>query len=100
MSRIFHFGAACGLLLAMTGPALAGPTYTFNLDQTQVAGRSGSAGTVTISQDGNDVEVDFVIHSGWGILNTSNGNSLTPFAFNVSSPSGLSRSYRGITASA
>jgi hypothetical protein len=85
--KMSHLGAAGGMLLALGGPALAGPTYTFNLDQTQVSGRSGSAGTVTISQDGNDVEIDFVIHGGWGILNT--GGPHLPFAFNISSPAGL-----------
>ena len=47
---------------------------------------SGSQGTVTLKEIGADeVEVEVSLASGVKLINSSNGNSHTPFAFNLSS---------------
>lgn len=90
-SRGTFFGASLAALLLAGGmlassPAFAGPTYTFALDQS-TANPNVSGGTITLTQNGSDVNVQFVpTSSAWGIVNT--GGPHTPFAFNIASPPG------------
>ncbi|MBN8890443.1 MAG: hypothetical protein J0H91_09120 [Rhodospirillales bacterium] len=74
------------------GTAHAVPIETFYLDQTQVAGGvpGGNAGTVTLLQlNLSEVRVTVSVAPNL-IINTSNGNTHTPFAFNLTSAAATS----------
>src|ERR1700733_14884095 len=81
---------AAGLVM-LAGPAFAGPTLTFNLDQiSDPSIGSGSLGTVTLTQDSaTTVDVTVAISPNL-FINT--GGPHTPFAFNTTL-SGLSVSF-------
>lgn len=82
--RVALFAGATALALAAaSGTAMAGPTYTYNLNQSAVF--SGSVGTVTLSQvNANTVKV-YVDISPYKFVMTGNGSQHTPFAFQLSS---------------
>jgi hypothetical protein len=65
---------------ALVTPALAGPTYSFDISE---GTQPSNAGKITLTQDGaNSVIVDAELAAGYGFLNT--GGPHTPFAFNLS----------------
>ena len=79
---LFAAVAAAGLMMAVS-PAMAGPTLTFSLNQiSDPAIGSGSAGTVTLTQNSlTQVDVNVQIAP---YLFINSGGPHTPFAFNVS----------------
>jgi len=88
--------AAGGLLISATA-ALAGPTYTFALNSSDVSQLNTDIGTITLTQHGTNA-VDILVDlnpqgtgATYGFVNT--GGSHTPFAFNLASTSDLSISF-------
>jgi hypothetical protein len=84
--------AILGLALSCSA-ALAGPTYTFSLNQTAVPQfPAGGVGTVTLTQvSATQVGVLVDLNSGFGFLNT--GGPHTPFTFNLSGSGGLTATF-------
>ena len=67
---------------AVSVPALAGPTLTFNFTETAVAQFATPVGSVVLTQSGaNAVNVFVDLPAGFGFINTG---SKTPFVFNLS----------------
>lgn len=65
---------------AFATPALADPTYTFDVSE---GTQPSNVGKIILTQDGaNSVIVDAELAAGYGFLNT--GGPHTPFAFNLS----------------
>lgn len=84
------YSVTLGLIaLAFMAPANAAIVETFNLNNLGAGLLSGASqgtplGTVTLSQQsGSTVEVNVALASGAYFVNTSNGNSMTPFVFNL-----------------
>lgn len=73
--------AACSVvaIAAVSGTALAGPMYTFDVS---VGTQPSNVGVITLVQNGTD-SVDVVVDllDGYGFINT--GGPHTPFAFNL-----------------
>ncbi len=83
--------SACALIAATAGfaaPALATPTLeTFTLDTWQGSGsQTGPFGTVTLSADGSNVDVDVKLAGHDGFVKTGAGDSLDFYLANGSTP--------------
>jgi len=89
------FLLAAGAALALSASAaVAGPTYSFSLNQSDVSQLSGGVGTVTLTQHGTN-SVDVLVDlsptgsgANFGFLNT--GGPHTPFVFDLANTNGLS----------
>jgi len=95
MTNFVRYAAlvAGGLLISATA-ALAGPTYTFALNSSDVSQLNIDIGTITLTQNGDNA-VNILVDlnpqgtgATYGFVNT--GGSHTPFAFNLDSVSDLS----------
>ena len=87
--NLSKYSVALGLIaLAFTASANAAIVETFNLDNLGSglllgAPQGTPLGTVTLTQSVNMVEVNVALAGGAYFVNTSNGNSMTPFVFNL-----------------
>jgi hypothetical protein len=100
MRYLLNIATALGLVGMTSTAAIAGPTYSFALNQADPSSRlSGSFGSVTLTQNGtNSVNVLVDLKpagsgANFGFVNT--GGPHTPFAFNLSSTltSGLTATF-------
>ena len=87
--NLSKYSVALGLIaLAFMASANAAIVETFNLDNLgsgllQGAPQGTPLGTVTLTQSVNMVEVNVALAGGAYFVNTSNGNAMTPFVFNL-----------------
>ena len=97
MSLIRYVTMAAGGLLISATAALAGPTYTFALNSSDVSQLNTNIGTITLTQNGTNA-VDLLVDlnpqgtgSNYGFINS--GGPHTPFVFDLANTSNLSATF-------